>query len=79
LILGLGIWLKSRMLWLSFFIYAVLGTGLGVAGGVLDPPQYSDASAQVTLALFGTLLNAFIIATLYVATKPAFARFTRDS
>jgi hypothetical protein len=78
-VFGIGIWLRSRMLWLGFFIYVVLGTGLGVVGALFDPPQESDAIDRVTFALFGGLLNAFIVAALYAATKPAFARFTRDS
>jgi hypothetical protein len=73
-LIGVGLYWRSRFAWYSMFAYIIIGTAVMLAAqffGRPDSPEPPiDMTAMTALILFA--LNGGIAFGLYVATKPVF-------
>jgi hypothetical protein len=69
-VLGLGLWLRSRLAWQMLFVLICLASAWTVAGAILDPPF--DHAPSLLFALFCLVTNTAWAVLLWIVTRPAF-------
>ena len=71
LIMGIGLWLRSRPLWYLFMAYLVLGPCWLILGVAFDYFPAIGIAKEILLPLLACV-SALLAWGLYVVTKPAF-------
>ena len=73
LIVGIGLFMRSRPLWYLFLSYLFIGPCWLILGAAFDYFPESVPSKEILIPIM-VLLSALVSGGLYIVTKPAFKR-----